>query len=226
MRVEFLQYSGREVPELAILIMFTEDGTHTGLLYRFQGRLFVLDLMWHERLRVRPTDGDYPCVIPDLLPEEMNDATVVCELIVNRKQLQRLPYGFGQPNNAQVNSDGELVWGNGAGLTCSTFVLALFDAARIPFIDLSGWVRRPDDEVRHASLLRKMEVGIPEHDILPADGSHVAKVRAELPCIRVRPEEAAAAGLSPTRPAPFSLVERTGRWILERITEGAERSCI
>ena len=56
MRVELLCYKGDTVPELAILVMLTDTGTHTGFLYRFQGQLFVLDQLWHEQFRVRPAD--------------------------------------------------------------------------------------------------------------------------------------------------------------------------
>ena len=234
MRIELLRYPGDEVGELAILIVITGDGTHTGLLYRFGNRLYLLDQCWHECFRVDSFDVNtfkrrYGCVMPDLLPEEINDVVATCELIVDRsirKGPQRLPYGFGLPEGGEVNRDGELIWGGGVGLTCSTFVLAVFEAARVPFIDLSGWVRRPADDDRQEELLNMMARGIPEHGIPPADPAHIAKARGELPCIRVRPEEVAAAGLSPKRPAEFGLVERTARWILERITIGAERGSI
>jgi hypothetical protein len=222
MRVAALAYSKIEVKELAIRVMRTRDGTHVGLLYRFQGELFLLDLMWHENLRVEKIGVDVReepmlCVIPNFLPEEMNDATVTCALIVDRKlsgrDPQRIPYGFGLPLNARVNDEGELIWGGGVGLTCSTFVLAVLDAASIPFIDVSGWVNRPGDNERHAQLLNAME----EHAV---HSEHIEKVRRELPCIRVRPEEVAAAALSPELPAKFNLVERTGMWILDWIRLG------
>jgi hypothetical protein len=230
MRVHALSFSRTEAPELAIRIMLTSDGTHAGLLYRFQNDLFHLDLLWHENLRIAKVganDQAMSCVIPDFLPEEMFDATITCELIVNRKfsgRGQRAPYGFGMPQDVQINDDGELIWGGGVGLTCSTFVLAVFEAARIPFIDLCGWRPRPLDDQRHADLLRRMEEGIPEYGIPPAPRDHIEKVRQELPCVRVRPEEVAAVGLSPERPAQFELTARTGLWILDWLRLGPSRA--
>ena len=52
------------------------------------------------------------------------------------------------------------------------------------------------------------------------------KMRAELPCIRVRPEEVAAIAMSDERPTGFGKAERIGRWILERITLAAEHASI
>src|SRR5205823_11459599 len=96
------------------------------------------------------------------------------------------------------------------------------EAVRIPFVDLSGWERRPGDDARHEQLLEMMSTGFPERGISPAPPEHIAKMRAELPCIRVRPEEVAAIAMSDDRPTGFSKAERLGRWILERITPEAE----
>jgi hypothetical protein len=234
MRVEALASSDIEVNELAIRIMrVSSGGTHAGLLYRFQGELFLLDLRWHENFGVEKVGvggraTPLYCVIPNFLPEEMNDATTTCELIVDRKFRglgpQRLPYGFGMPQNAQVTDEGELIWGGGVGLTCSTFVLAVFEAAAIPFVDLSDWVRRPEDDERHRLLLKWMEEGIPKYDVHPAPRDHVEKVRRELPCIRVRPEEVAAAGAATELPAGFDFLSRTGARILEWITDGTAQA--
>ncbi len=223
MRVDHLRHTSSDVAELAILIMLTPGGTHIGLLYRSGGRLFVLDQMWHEQFRVAVCDREYACVVPCFLREELNDAAEMCELFVKRLfragTPQRVPLGFSQPSNPQIGIDGEIIWGGGAGLTCSTFVLAVFDAARIPYIDISGWVRRDDDDERHNRLLEQMIEGIPGR-IPPADPAHVSKVRSELPCIRVRPEETAAAGLFEDRPARFAQVEPAGQWILEQLRLG------
>jgi hypothetical protein len=38
-------------PSLAIFIIRTEDGSHTGILFRFNGVLIIQDQLWHERFR-------------------------------------------------------------------------------------------------------------------------------------------------------------------------------
>lgn len=127
-------------------------------------------------------------------------------------------HGVQQPN-------GELILSDGLGLTCSTFVLKVFESAKVPLIELTNWPMRPDDNVRHASLLHLMENGIPGR-LHPAPPEHVQRVREELPCIRLRPEEVAAAALAERLPASFQQVESGGRWILELVTEGAQEAWI
>jgi len=229
MHSESLKFSGHDVPELAILITRTRDGgTHTGILCRYQGQLHVIHQAWHEMLKIAPDSGNFPCVIPNLLPEEMNDVTANCRLLILRrmqgKPRQRLPYGFSQPQTPRIDADGEVILGGGAGLTCSTFVLAVFEAAKVPWIDLSDWSRREEDDARHEQLLLKMRMGIPEFGIPPAQSEHIRKVEKELPCIRVRPEEAAAPGLADRLPIGFEQAERFGHWILERLAEHSKRS--
>lgn len=177
-----------DVPVLAIFIMAHAEGTHTGIIHRNGGTLFILDLMWHERLRSDILREDYRCVVPDLEPEEANDVTGMCRLIEARNREpnpQKIPYAVGRPNGTGFNIDGELILGDGIGLTCSTFVLTVFDSAAVPLADLTGWVARPGDNERHEQLVRKMENGIPGF-APPADAAHVQKVKASLPCIRVR----------------------------------------
>lgn len=41
-------------PELAIFIMRTADGTHTGILHRMRGVLMIQDVLWHEMFRSAP----------------------------------------------------------------------------------------------------------------------------------------------------------------------------
>ncbi len=106
MCVDQLSYTSSGIAELAILIMITADGTHTGLLYRTQSGLFILDQMWHELFRVKRADSEYACVIPSFLPEEFNNAVGICELLVSRRLRlgvsQRLPLGFGQPRDPKI----------------------------------------------------------------------------------------------------------------------------
>ena len=221
MGIDRLHFRGDDVPDLAILILLTESGTHTGLLYRFELQLYVLDLLWHERFRVAPTRNDHHFVVPDLLEEEVIEVAAACQLIVLRRRQrgpQLLKYGFGLPKDPIVNRDGEILFGGSVGLTCATLVLAIFEAVRIPFVDYADWVARPEDDARHRRLLGMIRTGIPGQ-IPPADAAHIDKMEKELPCIRVRPEEVAAIGLCDQRPAKLSQVEPIGKLIIKLISD-------
>jgi hypothetical protein len=129
----------------------------------------------------------------------------------------RIPYAFRHGNNTCFNQAGELMLSDGLGLTCSTFVLTVFQSVRFPLVHFEGWQRREDDDARHEALLELMRRGIPESGIDPAPLEHVARVKAELPCIRVRPEEAAATGLFNDLPAVFGQLAPAGEGVLAQI---------
>jgi hypothetical protein len=232
MHGERFHFTCRGVSALAIFYLRRPGITHTGILHRTKGQLFILDLKWHEMLRSEPCVDDIPCVVPDLEPEEINDVTGICRLI-HQRHIERLvdggfkiPTAFRLGNNTRFSAlTGDLMLGDGLGLTCSTFVLAVFESAKVPLIKLTQWPARGDDHVRHQELLRMMQDGIP--GFAPrAEPRHVAAVAAELPCIRVRPEEAAAAGMANSLPADFAKAERGGRWILELITPEVQAAWI
>jgi len=76
---------------------------------------------------------------------------------------------------------------------------------------------RQEDNARHQVLLEKMRSGIPEFGIDPAPPEHVERVAGEFSCIRVRPEEVAAAGLFDDLPASFAQLAPAGEWILAHL---------
>jgi hypothetical protein len=144
----------------------------------------------------------------------------MCRLIHDRRHgsaEHRIPYAFRHGNNARFNQAGELMLADGLGLTCSTFVLTLFQSVGVPLVNFEGWQRREDDDARHEALLDMMRCGIPASRIDPAPPEHVERVRAELPCIRVRPEEAAATGLFNDLPAVFDQLAPAGAWVLAQL---------
>jgi hypothetical protein len=220
------------VPALALFVMRTEDGTHAGILHRAGGTLFVQDVLWHERFRSAPCPEPCPYhfVVPALELEELNDITAMCRLIHNRYhgagpgRRPGIPYAFRRGTDTRFNrEDGELTLGDGLGLTCSTFILTVFESVRVTLVDFDGWPIRADDDRRHGELLDLMKRGVPGHGIPPAEPEHVARVAEQLPCIRVRPEEVAAAAMFDDLPATFPQLEPAGRWILQRLSSPAPR---
>lgn len=216
------------VPVLALFIMLTDGGTHTGILHRIGGNLFIQDMMWHEMFRSAPCRDTYHFVEPSLEDEEVNDVTAMCRLIHYRhnsgdpSDRYRIPYAFRLGNTTRINNqNGEMMLGDGLGLTCSTFVLAVFESVRVPLVDFNGWQRRDDDDRRHAKLLDDMRNGVLKHNIPPAPPEHVAAVEAQLPCIRVRPEEVAGAGMIEELPGAFEETAQAGTLLLGLISPPA-----
>jgi hypothetical protein len=215
-------------PALAIFIMRTEDGTHTGILFRMNGVLLIQDVMWHELFRSAQCPPKVPhFVMLALEPEQEHRVRMMCQLIHDRQNSRdssseyKIPYAFRLGNDRFNAKTAEFKLEDGLGLSCSTFVLIVFDSVYVPLVNFEGWPKREDDKKRHEALLDKMRNGIPKYSIPPAKPEHVERVAAEVDCIRVRPEEVAATGLYNDLPARFAQLEPGGTWILSQIPPAA-----
>jgi hypothetical protein len=100
-------------------------------------------------------------------------------------------------------------------------VLTVFQSVEAPLVNFDTWQERPEDVVRHEALLKQMREGIPKYSIPPAPPEHVALVKEEVACMRVRPEEVAATGLYNDLPATFEQLAPGGAWILAQIPAAA-----
>jgi hypothetical protein len=98
------------------------------------------------------------------------------------------------------------------GLTCSSFVLVLFQAARVPLLDARSWDsdRSPPHVAADEAAQRTIVEALRRQDPAPA-----SRVERDVGCTRVRAEEVAAASTFALRPASFREVEPVGREVLE-----------
>ena len=118
---------------LAIFIRRTEDGSHTGLLFRFNGSLIIQDQLWHERFRSSLCRNRPHFVMLMLEPEQEHDVRMMCNTIHERESSRdptkkyKIPYAFRYTNKAHINKGtGEVLLEDGTGMSCSTYVLAIF----------------------------------------------------------------------------------------------------
>lgn len=199
---------------LAILIRrLPGGGTHTGIIHQSGGTLYELDLQWHNRLNASAMMEHQPCTEPLAEPEAIDSVRAICRLIMRRREEggNCIPYAIGPGDGSFFDpQDGTYVLGSGLGLTCSSFVLKVFEAGRLPLADLAGWPLRDDDDQRHSDLVEMLRENGAQPD-------HVERVAAVPRCIRVRPEEVAAAGLAPCLPAQFPELEAGGQWLLSQL---------
>jgi hypothetical protein len=103
--------------------------------------------------------------------------------------------------------------------------MKVFESSKVSLLDLTDWPERAEDKVQQASLLKRMQDGIAGF-APPAPPEHIEKVKEELPCVRVRPEEVAASAMAVSLPANFEKAERGGRWIIECLTGDAQTAWI
>jgi hypothetical protein len=216
MRHDLFRFSGHHVPQAAILIQRTDEGTHTGIIYRGDNdELQLLEFYLGGEIISRPWMGRHPHVIPNTGDDSdaLENLASLCRVIAKRYQAnprQHL-YGFRRSRMAFVNPvTGQLYLGDSVGATCASFVLIVLSTAGIPFVvDGPDWPYRPGvDDPAHAHILAELEQHYP-------DPAYLARVRAELPCPRVAPAEVAGAGMCPHPPASQPFAERAAQWIME-----------
>ena len=162
---------------------------HAAALYRFDGRLMIGDVQNHFascRREARPSERVY-WVAPDLAQEDQRILAAKVEAWLDENH-GRIPYSVAHPGGVIFKDD---VWvGNepGQGLTCATFIVALFDELGIPFIDVDTWKERTGDVEWAREILEMLKpLMSPEH--VTAQEDRIGKT------IRVRPSDVAAAGL-------------------------------
>lgn len=180
-------------PLLAVFLQRVQPW-HTGVVFRdFTGGLWRVDLAFHHELQKSAVnqppqfwDGALwvePREIDPLLQEQLAE---LCSLICTRNSQNGLAYAL-RYDGAYFDQTGDLKSGpDEHGLTCATFVLALF-ANVSPLIDLASWPAASEEDLKWQQ--RIVEV-LGEYG---AESGHVDAVRAQVGCIRVRPPEVAAA---------------------------------
>jgi hypothetical protein len=207
---------------VAVAVCRTRYGnTHTGVVYRaFDGRLLLFHQAWHHDTRNEPLDeartdlgGPFLCVSPDIDRDRARNLAALCELIAGTGE--SIAYALRDDPEALFDEHtGRLTLPNGKGLSCSTFVMSLFRSARLPLVDTTDWpLDRPSDRAFQELLLHVLER-------TGADPDHVAAVRAELGCARIRPEEVAGAALFSVLPVRHPDAEVAGRVLVERLDTG------
>lgn len=220
-----VRFAGHEITGVAVAICRFPACTHSGVLHRHtNGQLFLLHLggdcdLTHEVFN--GTCNEHACawVIPDLLPEEVNEVRAVCRAVA--RTMPTIHYSFRFDPEATLDRATSQVISQHApyGLTCSTFVMAVFNSATVRLVDLTNWQTRAEDQAWYGRLLRYMARN-------GVDQTHIARITSDVTCLRVRPEEAAAACLAPRDqlPAGFAHCEPNGREILRLIVATTDTS--
>ena len=175
-----------------IAVQVTDPNTnqlHTATLYQVDGKHMIGDVQWHLRSRredARPSDRLY-WIAPALSQDEQRMLAAKADAWLDNNA-GRIPYSVADPGGVVFADD---VWVGdepGRGLTCATFIVALFDELGIPFVDVAAWQRRAGDAEWFESILSAIEG--------TASAEHVTAQRDRLgTAVRVRPSDVVAAGM-------------------------------
>lgn len=206
-----IHHAGDNITGVAVAIRRQSSGnTHTGILCRHEdGQLILVHLQWDYDLAYEVFDGTYSWVVPSLLTEEQNDIRGVCRAIA--RCMPHIHYSFKFDTEAKLDPDTAALISEAApfGLTCSTFVMAVFKSAELQLIQAAGWPERVEDERWYQRLVKHMgNTGV--------DPEHIAKVEKDVKVIRVRPEETAGACLESYRQVEFARASQNGLSVMEQ----------
>ena len=175
---------------------------HAGIVFRdADDQLHLLHLGWHRQFWDEAPSKDYSYVDLQLEPDRLAQLAALCEAIseryANQPASRSIPYAL-RYDKTRFDATGTMVLGTDEfGLTCATFPLAVFESGAVQLVELNSWPVRPEDRVAQEKILKLMHRTV-------ADAAHLAKVRAELGCIRVQPQETAGACACPPYPCDFS----------------------
>ena len=192
-------------------------GAHVGLAFADDVGVFVIDQAWHFQTRCQEFDAfveSSPVPVlwsrPGFDNDSAEDLATIARLVARRLVDNQLPYALAL-RDAHMDEDGVIDLRASLGLSCSSFLVVMFRAARVPLLDLTTWeaqrteARRSEDS---AAQTRIVEFLRPRHR------EHAQRVEAEVGCTRIRAEEVAAGSTFEQRPVTLRDTEARARVLL------------
>jgi hypothetical protein len=156
---------------------------HAGILYVGLDRAVrLLHFCWDRDGRDEVPRDPYFWVQPGLRKSIARSLAALCRLVAKANALARVPWQFRyDPALVFDRGSGQRKGASGEGLTCATFVLAMFESIGVRLVDVKSWPSRPCDESWKKRIFRI------------ANAEHVARLEPQVAAARFRPEEVTAA---------------------------------
>jgi hypothetical protein len=203
--------------QVAIAITDGAFGSHLGIAYSMgSGHCELLHLAFHKKLTLEkyPPVGSWAVFVIDI-PESLSVQLVaILDAMGTRYQNNHnegIAYGINLYDSLKsIAPDGDYVLdGEADGLTCASFIAAVFAAMEVPLIDLVTWKADAINKIWGNAVICLL-------NIVKADAKHIDNVSRNNLGIRVRPEEIAAAGVvfSPGKSASYSEVQGLAQEII------------
>lgn len=186
---------------------------HVALIYRaHNSRIMLLHLGWHHFLRHHEWDAQYYWLELTGLDQELQETFADwAVLVAGAAPGNPIRYSVVFNPDSNFDADGRFIdRKDGSGLTCATFLLALFNDYSIPLIDVREWpASRPGDFSWTRRILKLLRKYVTSWEWLE-------QVKRRHLLQRFRPEEVfASAGLYQGVPLKFADVEGDGRTLLQ-----------
>jgi len=146
-------------------------------------------------------------------PARQRSIAAFCRRVWRKNSKKGIPYAFSNPGQSFDDETGRFLIGPSRfGLTCASFVLAVFDAAGFPLAEYGSWpVDRTGDREWQEKIVDLLQSR--------AEPEHITHLRNEIGAVRYRPEEVAASTALAPPPVNFIQAEKLGTQILGRLKE-------
>lgn len=221
---EISDSSPASFPRCAVAIGVVDDGwLHVGILHtRDLQPTEFLHLASHCDLRNSPSPPSYLKLWakPNIPDRRMRAVVAKCGQIARASSQNSVPYGFSSPEGALDPATGAfLISGSRYGLTCASFVLAVYDAVGVRLAEYSTWpADRAGDRDWQADVVRRLE------EAGACEPSHLARLKVDVGAVRYRPEEVVAATALAKPTCAFDAAASLGAEVRVRLTSGGSRS--
>lgn len=197
-------------------------GAHVGLAYFVDdlGEYRLLYQAWHHITSPKDRIDDHLAktrknlwwVVPGLDEYDLISLRSTINRVALSLEGRQLPYAFDRAN-ASIDASGVIDLGTSVGLTCSTFAMLVFEAAKVALLDESTWEtgRSPERKLADTAIYSSLVARLQDDPI------HAKRIEDDVECVRVRAEEVAACSGCVARPVAFAEAEALGRALLTRL---------
>jgi hypothetical protein len=201
---------------IAIAITGSEAQRHMGVFFRteLQKGAFLLHLGFHYELCLEPVKGRY-CWLPmNGFDSEEQQALALWFETIWEINGHKVPYGINYSASRHFNNQGAYAASDeDGGLTCATFVLAIFEDQGYTLIDTATSYRRDDDVDWQRIILTALADRAP-HEYIERQSDFLGIAA------RYRPEEVAgAATVNRGVPIQFDTAVDLGVMVLSQMRE-------
>lgn len=192
--------------QVGIVLSHNEEQFHCGLSFDLKKGFKVLHLAWHYDLQyTENTEMFTHWIKPKIHTKRQLMVSVKCKQIQKRIKEMQVPYAL-LYDKTTFDKDGILLLGEKEhGLTCATFVLAVFKSCGINLVDTENWPEREEDKVWHEQIISYLK------QTWKASKFHVENVTNERGCARFRPEEVGISSTFSPNPGPTGEIIHKGR---------------
>ena len=173
--------------KIAIYIkQYPDTQRHVGILYSdTNDNMMLIHLAWHYQIKNEPISEKVNWVKSNLNDTVKKQLCAYISMIGEHPPC--IPYGFGDYIQSLNSENGQYL--KVEGMTCATFVLAIFNAQGINLIDTFNWPQREEDVQWQESIMKTLESYFRNKNI--QDQEHLDKMNDTIGSIRIRPEEVA-----------------------------------